>query len=215
MEQTKTLKHSKNKKTLKSAKKIKKTKATKKNNVYINLEGFKSLSWEPSKLMPGTYRPVKEITLLKWKAPSRPFKRKDPTYLASVLGLGFLFAAILFILANPLGAIVTILVSLFLYILYSKPPYNIEYKITTFGLYIDGEFFSWQIFKQFWFDKKYDYDLLNFLTYPVYPGQLTIIINGIDKKYIREIIGDVLLEKKPKEDFNIKVYKYFKRMLGL
>ena len=151
---------------------------------------------ERSRVAPGMYKPVPEITVATWEAPSRPFKKRDRQFFVTVTVIALLISLILFFSGQFLPIAVVISVVFLLYVLQVIPPHNISHKITTFGINIEGNLYYWQELGRFWFEKKYDQILLNVETLR-FPGRITVVLPEDKKQDVTEILSEVLLQQKP------------------
>lgn len=151
---------------------------------------------ERSRVAPGMYKPVPEITVSAWEAPSRPFKKRQRQFFVTVTVIALLVSLILFFSGQFLPIAVVISVVFLMYVLQVVPPHNISHKITTFGISVEGNLYYWQELGRFWFEKKYDQSLLNVETLR-FPGRITVVIPEEKKQEVTEILSEVLLQQKP------------------
>src|SRR4051812_46749400 len=79
-------------------------------------------------------------TLLSWKAPARPFRKKDRSYYTTLAIIVILLTLIL-ILFHEFLLIATLLSLTFVaYVLAFVPPHDIDYRISTQGITIGEDF---------------------------------------------------------------------------
>lgn len=121
-------------------------------------------------------------TFLSWKAPARPFRRKDRSFYTTVAILVILISLIA-LLAGELILIGALFAFLFLiYVLNFVPPEEIGYKLSTQGVTIGDHFYHWQELDSFWFSEKEGFKLLNILTNLRFPGILIIVLSDEAKE---------------------------------
>lgn len=151
---------------------------------------------ERSKVAPGLYKPVPEITVFEWRAPSRPFKKHQRQFFVTMTVIALLVSLILFFSGQFLPIAVVISVVFLIYVLQVIPPHDISHKITTFGINVEGTLYYWQELGRFWFEKKYEQLLLNVET-ARFPGRVVLVLPEEHKKMVSEILSEVLLQQKP------------------
>ncbi|NQU83513.1 MAG: hypothetical protein HQ536_02270, partial [Parcubacteria group bacterium] len=122
---------------------------------------LKSQSFDKTQDKPVEVLASKELkTLLTWKAPCRPFKKRDREFWTTVLTIIFLISLIL-LFVKEWFLIATIFSLTFVYyVLSTVPPEEVEYSLTNRGVrFIENEY-PWENFYRFWISKKYDQQLL-------------------------------------------------------
>lgn len=137
-----------------------------------------------------SHEPVR--TLLEWKAPTRPFKKKGAAYyrtIAIIAVLVILISALMreFIL---IGAVLAL--GFVVYVLGFIPPEDIDYKVSTQGITIGDHFYFWSELDSFWLSNKDGAQVLNVLTNLRFPAQLIIHIGDQDPQTVRNIIAQYL-----------------------
>lgn len=138
-----------------------------------------------------------EHVLVTWKAPGRPFKRRDRQYFVTIFAIAGIISLVIF-LAEGLMPVILIISLVFLYyILSTVPPEEIEYKITTKGIKIADKLIEWQLLSKFWMGHRMDNEVLFFDTFQI-PGRIELVINsGIKNELEKEISAYIPLEKAP------------------
>lgn len=131
-------------------------------------------------------------TLLTWRAPARPFRKKDRSYYTTASILVILISMIA-LLAGEMILIGALFAFLFLvYVLNFIPPEEVEYKISTQGVTIGNHFYHWQELDSFWFSEKEGFKILNILTQIRFPGQLIIILGNQDEEEVKRAVAKYL-----------------------
>lgn len=169
---------------------------------------------ERSRVAPGMYKPMPETTLFEWRALSRPFKRRNRQFFVTVTVIALLISLILFFSGQFLPIAVVISVVFLFYVLQVIPPHDIDHKISTYGITVDGTLYYWEEMGRFWFDKKYDQLLLNVETLR-FPGRLTVVLPEQHKTTVSEIMTEVLLQQKPELTSFEKAARWFQEKLPL
>lgn len=131
-------------------------------------------------------------TVLEWKSPSRPFKRRDREYFTTIAAIVFLLGVILLFLKEFL-LIGVILAFMFVsYVLATVPPEETDHKVTTEGITTGGKSFLWNELKDFYFTQKWSSPILNVNTKLKFPGRLIILLGNEEEKRIKEELGKYL-----------------------
>ena len=127
-------------------------------------------------------------TLLSWKAPGRPYKKRSKSYFASILLIAFLIEIILFLFSQyALMAVVASLVFLS-FALALTPPQHFQYRISTEGMMVEDHFYLWNELYDFYFKKRYNKPVLHVRTYAAFPGELIIPLDDLSEDHVRQII---------------------------
>ena len=134
--------------------------------------------------------PVK--TLLDWKAPSRPFRRKDRSYYTTIATIVTLLILIALLAREILLIGVILALSFVAYVLGFVPPEEIEYKISTQGITIGDHFYFWGDLDSFWFSDKEWHKMLHILTHYRFPAQLILMIGSKSEEEVRKVVAQYL-----------------------
>ncbi|MBD3250123.1 MAG: hypothetical protein GF381_00945 [Candidatus Pacebacteria bacterium] len=170
---------------------------------------------EDSRVAPGWKKPVPEQTVLEWKAPSRPFTKKNRKYFTTIGVIGLL-VALIFIFAGQgwLPAALTFSIVFLVYILSTIPPQEVTNKITTYGIRIENNLYYWDELGRFWLEKKNSVPILHIETIR-FPGRIVLLLEAESEDVIREILSEVLLEQKPELTPYEKVSDWLKEKIPL
>ncbi|KUK79064.1 MAG: hypothetical protein XD95_0635 [Microgenomates bacterium 39_7] len=169
---------------------------------------------EESQIAPWMYKPLPEEDILKWTAPSRPFKKRNKKYFSTVFIIALLISLILGF-AGQLAAITVVIAVAFLaYTLSVVPPQNINYKITTWGVRIENNLYYWEELGRFWFTKKYEDTLLN-IECARFPNRVTMLIGDQKEDVIKMILSEVLLNQKPEPTLYEKAASWLQKKIPL
>lgn len=153
-----------------------------------------------------------EKDLFSWKAPGRPFKRRDREFWIKVLAIAGIAGLILFIIEGLMPVILIISLIFLFYILSTVEPDVIDYKITNKGIKIADKRTAWGLLTRFWFSKRFNSELLIFET-PVLPGRLELVINPKDKTAIRKALSAHLPEEEASPSNMDKAANWFSKKL--
>ncbi len=136
-------------------------------------------------------------TLLTWKSPARPFKKRDREYFTTIGAIVFLLAVILLFLKEWLLIAVIIALMFVAYILSSVPPEETEHKITTRGVFTGNRHYDWENLNKFWFSERWKQAILHVETKLRFPGQLTVLLGETDKEEIEKALSKYLTLEQP------------------
>src|SRR3990172_6112767 len=100
---------------------------------------------------PVVVRREPERDLTTWKAPSRPFKRRDREFYVTIMAMGGIVALILFLVEGFMPVILIVSLFFLFYVLSTVEPDKIEYKVTTKGVKIAEKRIDWSNLGRFWF----------------------------------------------------------------
>jgi len=145
---------------------------------------------------PGFEKPPQEELVFQWQAPSRPFKKRKRQYFTSIATIVLLLCLILFFAGQVLPVAVVIAVAFLSYVMATIPPHVITNSITTFGIHNENDFYSWDEFGRFWFENKYDDEIL-FIEVSRFPFRLSLLVGKEDPKLLEEILSEILIYEKP------------------
>lgn len=139
-------------------------------------------------------KPEKEVDLLVWTAPARPFKRRDKQFYITTISIASLVCLILFLAEGAMPVILIISLIFLYYVLSTVEPESIEYKITNKGIKLANKLTPWEQMGRFWFAKRHSSELL-ILEIFVLPGRMELVIDISKKDQIKKILGKYLTEE--------------------
>jgi uncharacterized membrane protein len=137
-------------------------------------------------------RPEKE--LFSWRAPARPFKRRDRESWLTIVAVAGVLGLILFIAEGAMPVLLIIAVIFLFYVLSNVEPEDVEYKVTNMGIKIADRRTEWEIFTRFWFTHRFNNHLIVF-EMVVLPGRLELVINPEDKEKLAKVISGYIPEE--------------------
>ena len=131
-------------------------------------------------------------TYLSWSAPGRPFTKKGRQFYATIILIMMLAEIILFLFSwYPLMVVVLALVFLSI-VLYTIPPKDFHYKITSEGIRVEDHFYIWSEMYDFYFKRVDHTDVLIVRTEVFLPGELKLTLGDISRDHVRRILVNFL-----------------------
>lgn len=136
----------------------------------------------------------KEEILFTWKAPSRPFKRRDREFWVTVIAIAAIGGLILFLIEGVMPVVLIISVIFLFYVLSTVEPEMVEYAITNKGVKIANKTTDWGLLTRFWFTRRFDSHLLVF-EMVVLPGRLELVADEKDQEKLTKVISEYVLNE--------------------
>lgn len=137
------------------------------------------------------YPPEHEIhevkTLLSWKAPGRPFRKRGKEYYLSVLLITVLIEVILFLFSQYMLMAVVLSFVVMAFALVTVPPHNFQYRISTEGITIEDHFYLWQELYDFYFKKRDNLETLHVRTRS-FPGEIILSLENVDRVQLKSVL---------------------------
>jgi len=153
--------------------------------------------------------------IFSWEAPERPFKKRNKEFWTTLLSLVLLISLILFF-AKEYFLIATIFALVFLfYILSTRPPQKITYKITNQGIFWGQTKYEWPVLHSFWVESDDGQAVLKVNTYLSFPRQLILPLGDQDEKALREILENFLPYEQPEPTFIEKATNWLAKTFPL
>lgn len=160
--------------------------------------------------------PSKELKIFyTWKAPVRPFKRRDREFWTTVLAIVFLVGLILFFVREWFLIAAIISLTFVYYVLSTVEPEEGEYKIANRGLIYGGQTYLWENISQFWFSEKYGQKVINFEMRVGLPGRLTLLVGRGEEAKIKELLIKYLVEEEVPPNFLDKAADWLQKKVPL
>ncbi|NMC36113.1 hypothetical protein GYA49_03625 [Candidatus Beckwithbacteria bacterium] len=135
--------------------------------------------------------------LLTWKAPIRPFKKRNREYFTTAGSIIFLICIILLFVKEFLLVLALIALSFLVYIMGTVEPEEVEHKLTNKGIITLGKTYFWEQLGRFWFEKKFNDEVLMIENFIGIPSRLMLLLGKQDKIQIKAILDKYLLQEKP------------------
>lgn len=146
-----------------------------------------------------------EQTLLKWMAPSRPFKARDRQFFTTAVAIVILVSIIL-VFAGEWMLIAVLAAMCFAYYVWSTvPPEEAEYAITDRGVRVHGTLHRFEELSAWWVESQFGHQVL-VIDAPLVPGRrLHIVLKEVTEDQLQETLGKHLTLEKPAETSMDKV----------
>lgn len=157
---------------------------------------------------------TKERTLFSWKAPARPFKRRDREFFTTVLALAFLIGLIMFFIDGILPVAVVMALVFLIYVLSTVQPEEVEHSITNKGVVFAGKKYRWDELVRFWFTKRFGNHLLIIESLQV-PNRIEMVVSEQDQEKIKDTIEDYLIFEEAAPNFLDKAAGWFSKQVPL
>lgn len=135
-----------------------------------------------------------ERTLFSWKAPVRPFKRRDREFWITTVVIASIFGLILFLIEGVMPVVLIISIIFLFYVLSTVEPEEADYKITNKGVKIADKTTPWELLTRYWFSKRYNSKLLIF-EMVILPGRLELVIHEKDKESFKKHLNKYVIEE--------------------
>lgn len=127
-------------------------------------------------------------TLLSWRAPGRPFRKREKQYYLNVLLITLLIMVILFLFSQYLLMLVVASLVFLTFVLATVPPHDFHYRLSNQGITIEDHFMLWQELYDFYFKRREGVDVLHIRTRAFFPGELTLTLGDIDREHIKAVV---------------------------
>lgn len=131
-----------------------------------------------------------KMTLVRWRSPSRLFKKRDRVFFQTVFALVFLIGLILLLMKEILLIGVVLSIAFVGYVLATVPPEEIEHKVTIKGFETAGMLTVWEEISEFWFEEKWNQKILVLQKKFGFPVRLMAILGEQDPRIVKEKINE-------------------------
>ncbi|OGY17970.1 MAG: hypothetical protein A2900_00745 [Candidatus Chisholmbacteria bacterium RIFCSPLOWO2_01_FULL_50_28] len=142
-----------------------------------------------------------ERIFYRWKAPVRPFKKRDREYYTTIAAIAFLIIIILGFLREFLLIAVVVAFAFVSYVLAAVKPEETEHQLTSRGIRTANKLYRWSDLRRYWFSEKYGQAMVMIQTVVLFPGQLLMLLSGTDKEKVRKILNERLPYEQPEQTF--------------
>ncbi len=158
-----------------------------------------------------------EKELVSWKALSRPYQKKDRDFWVTAIASAGLICVILLVLGEwgLIAAIISLI--FFYYVLTTVKPEEVNYRITTKGVYLPGgeQRVDWDFLRNYYFAQKWGHHLVKLETYLGGLPMVSLVILKADQKKIEEILKKYLPQGEEKKNAADKVSNWVYKKLPL
>lgn len=139
-------------------------------------------------------------TILSWKAPLRPYVKRNANVLRFYFAITLLISLIIFFLGDRILLLPIWTVLFLFYVLTVTPPQEVEHKITKFGIVAaGGTTIRYEELSYFYFSKRFGYTMLTTITHgPFFYHNYLVIPNDEIKRRVIEILSShMVYQEKP------------------
>lgn len=153
--------------------------------------------------------------IFQWKAPLRAYKKRTKNVLRFYLALALLLSLIVFFFGDKI-LLVPIWAMLFLfYVLTITPPPEVENKITKFGIETAGVTARWELLSDFYFSKRFGFDVLTIVSHAPYYLHLYMIVPDEETKtQVMHILAEHLIyQEKPERTITDRMIDWFSKLM--
>lgn len=142
-------------------------------------------------------QPEPERELYAWQAPARLFKKRNREFYSTVAAIIFLVSVILLFAKEFLLIAVILALGFVSYMLSSVEPEEVDHRLTNKGVRTSGKLYRWQQLGRFWWEDKWNQQVMHVELPFQFPGELILLLGKGDKEAIEEIASQYLINEKP------------------
>jgi len=179
---------------------------------------IKTSTFKNKEALEGEARIVKPETLkvlLQWKAPMRPFKKRDREFFTTMGSIALLLIVILLFLKEWF-LILTIIALVFVaYILGTVQPEEVEHRITNRGINTGKRTYRWEELGRFWFSQRWDQKILHVETLVRFPRRLMLLLGEISQDQFEKILSQYLPLEEPEKTWMDNASEWLSRRVPL
>ena len=154
--------------------------------------------------------PEKELVF--WKAPARPFKKRDREFYITAIAIAAIVGLVLFLVEGFMPVILLTSIVFLYYVMSTVEPESVEYKISNKGIKVSDKRTDWGNFTRFWFSKRFDSELLVIETI-AFPGRFELVIKPELKEELKKILTSYIPEEEVPPSFLDKAANWFSKKL--
>ncbi len=165
-----------------------------------------------------TERPVQREplkTLLTWRAPIRPFKRRGREFFTTIGAIVFLLVLILLFLKEWLLIAVIIALMFVSYVMATVEPETVEHQITNRGIVTGGRSYHWEEMDRFWISEKLNQKILNVTNLVRLPRILQLLLSEVDETQVKKILSQYLPAEELEKNWVDKASDWLSRRVPL
>jgi len=153
-----------------------------------------------------------ERELVSWKAPARPFKRRDKRFYTTVIAMAGIAGLVLFAIEGVMPVILLIALIFLFYVLSTVEPEEIEYVITNKGIKVAGKKTEWAYLGRFWFRHQFDSELV-VIEAANLVGRMELVMDKDKKDEIKKALSAHLTEEEIPPAYLDKAANWFAEKL--
>lgn len=164
---------------------------------------------------PVVTQPEPEKTLVSWEAPARLYKKRNHEFYTTILALVFLLSVILLFAKEFLLIGVIFSFGFLAYVLASVEPETVTHSLTNKGIRSYDKFVSWDECLQYWWEEKWNQQLLHILTPNRFPRSIILLVGSGDKDQINKVVANYIINQKPDPSFVDKAASWIQEKVPL
>lgn len=165
--------------------------------------------------IPVVSQPEPEKELYSWSSPSRPFKKRNREFYATVGALVILVSVILLFAKEFLLIGVILSFGFVTYVLSTVPPQTIKHRLTNKGIRSADKLWLWGTLGRYWWEDRWHQPQLLIEAPNLFPGRLTLLLGSGDKKTINNLVSKYLVNQKPEPTSFDKASKWLSEKVPL
>lgn len=153
--------------------------------------------------------------LLSWTAPARAYKKRSAGVLRFYFALALLVSVIVALFGDWI-LILPIVASVFLfYALTITPPGDVDYKLTRFGIEINGITYRYDALASFYITRKFDYSVITVHSNNPFFKHIFLVISEpkILQKIVNILTQHIVYVEKPQNTITEKMANFLSNML--
>lgn len=154
-------------------------------------------------------------TLLTWRAPIRPFKRRGREFFTTIGAIVFLLVLILLFLKEWLLIAVIIALMFVSYVMATVEPETVEHQITNRGIITGGRNYHWEEMDRFWISEKLNQKILNVTNLVRLPRILQLLLGEVDEAQVKKILSQYLPAEELEKNWVDKASDWLSRRVPL
>lgn len=160
--------------------------------------------------------PSPEKEMFSWRSPARVYKKRDREYFTTVAVIVLLLSVILLFAKEFLLIGVILSLAFVSYALASVPPPVVEHRVTNKGVRTGDKLYRWDVLGRFWFEKKWNQEVLVVESLVGFPAQLNLLLaGGVNKKEVAAYLSSHLIKERPQQSFVEKSAKWLQKKVPL
>lgn len=158
--------------------------------------------------------PDKEIDIVSWESPARPFKRRNREFWVTIVAIAAVVGLVLLFVEGFMPVLLIISMVFLFYVLSTVEPEKILYKVTNKGIRIAERLTPWEDMGRFWFTRRFDANLLAIESNNI-AGRMEMVVDGVDKESLKKAISEYLkYEEVPGSRIDKAAIWFSKKMPG-
>lgn len=150
-----------------------------------------------------------------WRAPLRPYKKRQGQILRFYLALAILISLVVFFFGDKILLIPIWAIIFLFYVLTITPPPEVDNKISLFGIETAGITLRWEALSYFYFKKRFSFDVLTVVSHApyFYHAYLVIPDEETKNKTIKLLSEHLIYQEKPQKNLTDKLVDWFSALL--